>query len=344
MAQRRGISPTFDEPPGEAASRSGRMRDESGTSGADPATESSRVPRWTSGRECWVFRAETPDQLCGHHPQLISSALAPSEPLHYLLYSPIFDAKDGPFRVGGAPGSHAVGITPRRLLISRDSHAGSSPRSVTRIDLEAISSVELGCALAMGWLVVRFSGPQGAGACRVVFGAQGMGHFRAVVRAYRAPSADDRFVSGAALGWPEIWEGVPSYLRNELEPLIEEGERPLAILRSPERWTAEKRLWRTTPVCISAGGLLVVTSLGLLWAACEPATKPDGIAFGVNVTVVRSERVLDVGLGAQGTLGILRVQAGDRSCPHELEVPFDGGDRDSAAEIVHLTRAWRSRT
>ena len=300
-------------------------------------------PRFTSGRECWVFRAAEPAQLCGHHPELIASALAAGEPLLYLLYSPIFDAKDGPFRVGGAPGSHAVGITPHRLLVSRDPHGGPLPRSVTGIDLAIVSSLQIGCALALGWFVIRFSGPQGSGTCPVLFGGQGMDHFRAVVRAYRGLGGELRVGGAPSLDWPDVWKGVPPYLRTELEPLIDQRERPLAVLRSPERWTTEIRLWRRRPVCSSAAGLLVATSRGLLWAASEPRIKPEGLSFGVNVTVVRPERVSDAAILTREGIGVLRLQAGDRPKPHTMEVLLDVEDVASAEEVVRLARAWRGR-
>lgn len=271
MAPRRGFGPTSGEPPKEG-------------SGA----KSAYVPRWTSGRECWVFRAEKPEQLCGYHAQLIESALAPGEPLQYLLYSPVFDAREGPFQVGGGPASHALAVTPQRLVVSRDPHAEGGSRSVTSIALGTVSSVEIGCALALGWFVTT-----------------------------------------------------------EVKPLTAESEQALAVLRSPERWTTEKRRWRTRQVCASAAGLLVATSRGLLWASSEPRMKPDGFSFGVNVAVVRPERVLDAAIGTRvahdATVAVLRVHAGDRPHPHELEVPFDAADVGSAEEIVRLARAWRGR-
>ena len=316
MAERRGLSPRAGDPEANA-------------------------PRWTSGRECWVFRAETLDELCGYHPRLIGSALHPSERLHYLLYSPVFDAKDGPFRVGGAPGSHAVGITANAFLVSRDPHSEEPRQSITRIDLDAVSSVEVGCALALGWFVVRFAGPRGPASCPVLFGGQGMEQFRAVIRAYRRLGCEERALSEARLDWPKVWEDVPIYVRSELEPLVEEEERPLAMLRTPERWTAQ-RGWGRRPVCASAAGLLVATSRGLLWAASEPRSAPGGFSFGVNVTVVRPERVRGVTLGSRESIGVLRLKAGSGEAPHELEVPFDGDDVASAEEIVRLARAWRT--
>ena len=303
--------------------------------------DGARIPRWTSGRECWVFRAETAEELCGYHAQLIASALAPHERLEHLLYSPRSDATDGPFRVGGAPGSHAVGITQGRLLISHDPHADSPPRSVLRIDLSVVSALELGSALTLGWFVVRFGGPQGAASCAVTFSSSGIAHFRELVRVYRHLGRRARAPRRGAFEWPSVWEVVPAYLRSELEPLTDAGEPPLAVLRSPERWTSEKGFWSTRAVCVCAAGLLVATPLGLLWAASEPSLRPGGYGFGVNVTVVPPDRVLEAAIGTRGTLGVLRLRVGSGAAPHELEVPFDPDDVRSAETVVQLVRCWR---
>ena len=330
MAQRRGFSSDSGEPPTEGPAAQSFAPN-------DPAS----IPRWTSGRECWVFRAQDPGQLCGYHPQLIASALAPGERLDYLLYSPIFDAKVGPFAVGGAPGSHAVAITAGRFLVSRDPHTGEQPRSVLRIDLGAVSCLEIGCALTLGWFVVRFEGPEGERSCPVLFSSHGMDHFRAVVRAYRGRDVAERSGGVPAPNWPEVWKGVPAYLRTELEPLLEKDERPLTVLRSPERWTTEKHLWRTRSICASSAGLLIATARGLLWAASEPRLRPEGLSFGVNVTVVRPGRVRGAAIQTRGGIGLLRVRAGEGTDPHELEVPFEAKDVYAAEDIVHLARAWR---
>jgi len=331
MAQRRGSSPTADPTP---------------EAGASPLQTAEAEPLWTSGRECWVFRADRPDQLCGHHARLIASALAPGESLRYLLYSPLFDASDGPFAVGGRPGSHAVAITPERLLVSRDPHSDAESRSVSSIDLAAISTLEIGCALALGWFVVRFGDPQAEGSRTVLFGNLGARHFREIVNIYRrSRSAPAERAAGTQ--WSQVWAGVPPYLLSELEPLIEPDERPLAVLHSPERWTRRKRLFRHRPVCVAPAGLLLVTSLGVLWAVSEPRLTPDLVSFGVNVTVARWDQVLDAGIGTrvvhEAAMGVLRFLVGARRAPLELEVPFDAREVHAAEDIVQLVAAWRGR-
>jgi hypothetical protein len=127
-----------------------------------------------------------------------------------------------------------------------------------------------------------------------------------------------------------------------VQPLVDEGERPHAVLRTPETWTAEKRWWGHRPACASSPGLLVATSRGLLWATSEPRQKPDGLSFGVNVTIVRPELVRRAAIGGREGMRVLRVQAGDGPSGRELEVPF-GDDLAAAEEVVRLAMAWSQR-
>ena len=324
MAERRGSSPISGEAP-------------RGAGGVPPP-----ACLWTSGRECWVFRADDPEQLCGHHPELIRSALLAGESVRYLLYSPIFDAGGGPFRVGGMPGSHAVAITERRLLVSHDPHADGRSRSVLAIELESISCIDLGCALAMGWFVVHHAAPRAA-TCPILFGAHGSTHFRSVVRAYLGQTGKqpDRETSG---GWSAAWEGVAPYLRAEAEPLLDGATGPLAVVRVSERWSQQRRLWRWVPVCVSAPGVLVATAQAIVWAASEPRRAPDALAFGVNVTVVRPDRVVDVrvrpGREAESVAAVLQLTAGAGRSLRLLEIPFDPEDAEAARQVVRLAAAW----
>jgi hypothetical protein len=302
------------------------------------------VPRWTSGRECSVFRAGSPDELCGFHPALVRSALPPDETLHYLLYSPLVEGTEGPFHVGGTAGSHSVGLTSRRLVVSHDPHAEGRPRSVTTIDLDSVSCLELGSALLFGWLVVRRGGRRGPSRHTVTFNARGMDPFRALVRTYWGLALERGAGSEAALAGEDVWDGVPAFLRSEVEPLLEPRERPLAVLRSPERWTSEKGQWRTGPACVSATGLLIATPSGILRAASEPPRRPGDLAFGVNVTIVRAGRLAEATIEARDDLGALRLVAGEGRGSHEVEVLFDAGDAGEAEEIRRVVRAWRGRT
>jgi len=86
---------------------------------ARPETE---LRRESNGRESWVFRAADPSELLGVHAEHIGRALDPGEELRYLLYSPMWEGHGGPFDITAPPASHAVAVSERRFLISRDPH------------------------------------------------------------------------------------------------------------------------------------------------------------------------------------------------------------------------------
>jgi hypothetical protein len=141
--------------------------------------------RFFSGRESWVFRAHAVSELCGHHAEVMARALQEAEPLEYLLYSPLREVTLGPFALRGPSGSHALAVARDRLIISRDPHAPSSPPIVCQIPFSRLLCTEIGEALTLGWLVVRFAAAGGLASETVFFQSSGIEHFRAAVRAIR---------------------------------------------------------------------------------------------------------------------------------------------------------------
>jgi hypothetical protein len=210
---------------------------------------------------------------------------------------------------------------------------------VTSIDLGDVTCLEIGCALLAGWLVIRVRGPVGPDTYTIPFSSHGIRHFRALVRVYRAQGLRRVPNPGPAREWREAWAGTPAWLRSDLEPLVEEAEPPLAILRSPERWTSQERLW-SQPLCESSPGLLVATRRGLVWAASEPRMRPEGLAFGVNVTVVRSDHVSAAVIREKGGLCVLHLRTGEGPSGHDLEVPFERGKVAAAEAVAQLARRW----
>jgi hypothetical protein len=100
-------------------------------------------PRFFSGRECWVYRANALAELCGHHPDLIEQAPGEIEP-EYLLYSPLRETNRGPFGLEGPSGSHALALTAKSLIISRDPHRADEQRTVVEIPLTSVLIMALG--------------------------------------------------------------------------------------------------------------------------------------------------------------------------------------------------------
>jgi len=90
--------------------------------------------------------------------------------------------------------------------------------------------------------------------------------------------------------------------------------------------------------------VLVATAQAILWAASEPRRAPDALAFGVNVTVVRPDRVVDVrvrpGREAESVAAVLQLTAGAGRSLRLLEIPFDPEDAEAARQVVRLAAAW----
>ncbi len=244
--------------------------------------------RFFSGRESWVFRADALEELCGHHPDLVGQVLSAGEPLEYLLYSPLREVDAGPFGLKGPSGSHALAVTRDRLIVSRDPHQPGRSRTVCQVPFASILTVELGEALTLGWFVVRFAAAGQLASETVFFQSSGIEHFRGAVRAWRASGIATADSRRYAEGWDGICAQSPPYVRNQLAPLILEGERPQAVLHVDETWyPAAGR--RTT--CASAAGVCAVTDRALLLVQSERPYQPDALVFAVNATCL-DRRVL----------------------------------------------------
>ena len=295
-------------------------------------------PRFTSGRECWVFSVPAPEDLPGHHPELMGGALAPGEAVHHLLYSPLYEAAGGMFGVRGAPGSHALAVTPDRFVVSRDPHRDGVPRSVRVIPFDRVLWPELGHALLLGWLTLRFAEDGRLLTETVFFPTSGMRHFQAAVRAYRSQEVDGLLPSDHDALWAEACTACPPYLRNELPPLAVGQERPLVVLQSSERWDVPRRGRRPRPRCVSPTAIGILTERGLLLAESERPLQPGRLAFGVNATVVERNAIRGCrvetrpGNEAVGARLQLEVHANGASGP--LEVPFDPEWAPQAERIV----------
>lgn len=108
---------------------------------------SRRTEYCSSGREPWVYEAETPQDLLGVHAELIASSLLPAEGLRYLLYSPIWDGDWAPFGITAQPASHALAITDTRFLLSRNLHREDAEPEVISIPFERVLWAEYGNAI-----------------------------------------------------------------------------------------------------------------------------------------------------------------------------------------------------
>src|SRR5712692_3541282 len=298
---------------------------------------------WQStGRELWVFRAERPEDLLGVHANLIAAALTPCEQLRYLLYAPIWDGDTAPFGIHGQPASHAVAVTTQRFIISEDCHTEGSVPSVHTIPFDQVLSIEVGSALLLGWLALRFVEKDAVCQTALLYNAAtGRHHFAAAVRAYRALAArhSGRHLSREdQMQWSEVWRHTARHQTGGLQSLIIDGERPLAMLRAVELWTTEKQWRKNVPVCLTTAGMFVATDSGFLSVTDEPAPRPHMLRFGVNVSCIAPDAVQSMTLREQhvhaSSVRFLRVHMGRAAVATHVDIPFDDQSVAAAERLL----------
>lgn len=250
--------------------------------------------RFFSGRESWVFRAYALEELCGHHADLIGQVLGLNEHVEYLLYSPRREASGAPFGVRNGTGSHALAVTKDRFVVSRDSHQPGQSPTVCEIPFANILVIELGEALTLGWLVIRFVAQDRIADESIFFQSSGIDHFRAAVRSWRRHAQSSGVREFVPESWEPVWSRTPPYLRNQCEPLLLEEERPRAVLHVAETW--RRLAQHRPPVCLSAAALCAVTDSMVLLVQSERPHQPGTLVFAVQVTCLDRRSIRDVAI------------------------------------------------
>jgi len=305
-------------------------------------------PSQSSGKEPYVFDVDKPKDLLGVHAELMEEALRRDEKLLYLLYSPIYQEKKGPFGLQGTPSSHAVAVTSDRFVISENQHRKGIVPSVQSIPFRQVLYVQLGAALLLGWFSIEFAVDDKPSCATLFFPATtGMKHFGIALRKYRrvaGPAYDQLPVD--AMGWPEIWRRTPQTLIDRLEPLIIDGELPFNVLRSSERWITRKMRWKSIPTCLLTTGILVSTNFGFIYAAEDKPNRPDMYSFGVNVSCIPVGSVKSAEIVQKRIYGshlfVFKQEIAREGVTVEFDVPFDDKSLMDAETLVYfLTRDWR---
>lgn len=269
--------------------------------------------RFFSGRECWVFRAAGPGELCGHHADLVARTLGHDEPIGYLLYSPRREATGAPFGVRDGGGSHALAVTDRRFIVSRDAHLPGRPPAVRGIPFADVLAVDLGEALTLGWLLIRFAVRGDAAEETMFFPSAGIDHVRAAVRAWRASAGLLAARPCPDRAWEPVWSRTLPWLRSQVAPLLL-GEAPRAVLHVAETW--HRASSRRSPVCVAGAGLCAVTDSAVVLALGDRPDRPGALALAVQVTCLdrrsirRAEVVAPRAAAGAGTLLAFDVRVG----------------------------------
>lgn len=225
--------------------------------------------RTFSGRECWVYRCQSPGELCGHHPELIARGLNGST-AEYLLYSPLREADRGPFDLQGESGPHAVAITHDSMIVSRDPHRSDAARTVRSIPLANVLTVALGEALTLGWLAVRFVEARDVKYETVFFNSTGIGHFRDLVRLWMRRQHGNAPRAGCGINDNVRLNECPAYLAGQVAPLIADLDG-VEIINLPEAWAVVDG----KPRCRSSSTSLGLSNSLMLLAESERPLQPE---------------------------------------------------------------------
>ena len=307
------------------------------------ARPEAELRRESNGRESWVFRTANPNELLGVHAEQVGRALQPGEALRFLLYSPMWEGHGGPFGIGAPPASHAVAVTERRFVISRDTHIDGEPPALFSIPFSTVLWIESGGAAMFAWLVIRYVDEGVVRAVTVLYHALGQHHFAAAVRAYRAAAFPELRNRGAdAQAWPAAWRRIGERQREDVKPLLVEAEQPLAVAAWPALAGWNRKHGLNNPGCIAPAGALLVSTRGVLAVGDEPPTHVGGIKFGVNAVAVPYDTLRAVTSEDRTTSGpcvvALRLQAGRDAVTSNVEVLFPG---ESLPEVETALGACR---
>ncbi|NSW85588.1 MAG: hypothetical protein HPY84_04605 [Syntrophobacteraceae bacterium] len=302
----------------------------------------------SSGRESFVFRAAHPRELFGSHGELIEAAMGSDERLLYLLYSPMWEGERAHFGITSQPASHALAVTDRRFIISRNHHTRDGIPTVHSIPFHSVLAVESGNALLQGWFVIRFSTEKNPDSICILYkSTTGRDLFCQAARSYRSlahhlpPSAPDSNLRKA-----DRWNNIPVEARKGIEALILAGESPCRWISSTETWIMKKRRFRRTPVCLRPAGAMALTNRGILYAVTEPPLRHGMLNFAVNIScipleIVRSATIID-GQTWGDSQSRLRVECVRNRCALYVDVPFDPDEDHSARDLAACLQRYAS--
>ncbi len=301
-----------------------------------------RQPIWrtyiSKGREPRVFSAESPEGLPGVHADLISRTLVPEERLAYLLYAPMRDAAFIPFGVRAVPASHGLAVTGHRFILSIDWHLPDLEPAVLSIPFSSILSVSLGQVLLLGWLEIRYVQEGKDSNIALAFHSAGIHHFAAAIRACRK-RVRDRTSTGSAIPGKNI-RMVPSHDRGSVIELIQllmvEGEKPLGVLFSSERWFPQPG--HKQRICLAPDGIFLKTDAGCLHVVDEMPVRPGMTAYGVQAVCFPPDALCTVTPQVTDIQGVrihqIRLDIVREGVTFSHDVPYDQGENDSLKSIL----------
>jgi hypothetical protein len=157
---------------------------------------------------------------------------------------------------------------------------------VREVPFANVLAVEWGDSLLSGWGAVHHAAAGEQAVLAWMYRATGgRHHLAAALRAHRSaagqppepapPGSPDR----SAAQW---FADAPPLLAERIVPLLVEGERVLALLRTRELWPPRRRRAARRTACLSPDGLVVAAERGLLVAERVAAEQRSPLAGGVR--------------------------------------------------------------
>ncbi len=321
----------------------------------------------SSGNEPNVLKVDEPRQLLGAHAGLIEGALERGEKVLYLIYSPLWESESaflglkqftGPhwenkreiLELSVYPASHALAVTERRFIISRDRHLEGIPPTVQSIPYDRVVSVRLGNALLLGWFSIQYEEKEKLASTALLYAAStGKSHFHLAIREYRKrwnPINAPRMLPTRL--WAEVWLKASTLQMERLQVLQREAEYPSFLIHSSETWGTVKKFWRQVPVCTKTKSLLVGTNFGFFYAVDEPPQKPGMSKLGVEVCCLPPEAIKSAVLVEEPSEGaippFLKLGLGRDSVLTHLQIPVDPEASRSASDLVRWLASGKSGT
>jgi hypothetical protein len=262
--------------------------------------------------------------------------LGAEEPPRFLLYSPLRETTAGPFGIRGRSGSHALAFTDSRVIVSRDPHSSGAARSVRVLPYEEILSVEIGEALTLGWLVLRFAAGGAVGSETIFFQSTGIALFRTAVRICRRRGTSTGVLPAAAGEEHPVLAQAPPYLRSQVLPILLDDEQPRTVVRSVHRWRSAS----ARPACTIPERLYAVTEHGLIVAESERPHRPGALVFGVNVICIDRCVMRGVSVSAEpdADTATFVVDLRCSGSSHQLTYSLDMVCADTLTESI--VRGW----
>jgi hypothetical protein len=240
-----------------------------------------------------IYAVSEPGKLPGRHACTVLRELRHGEQIERLLVAPIWDSTGGPFGIRAPRASHALCLTSRRLLLSRDLHRGHAPLEIFNIPRPTLVGLEFGEAMLMSWFTLSWERPGGVAKAGLFTTRMGNEHLTAMIRDWRRnwpmpAQGQDRPGSLAGSRLPDLTHRVL------VDGLLTPDEVVLDSWRRVPVWGKRRRWFRWTSFGLAHWGSVLVTNRAIFYVCDALPPGETGLVFSHNVHSIRLSAVRSV--------------------------------------------------